>query len=296
MNMVPPKSTYIQLSYPRSTGTVSSVHFLNPKTVFVSLGTIVLCWKLQKDTTSLIWRYQPPASVTCASPFGSTLLLMGTKRGHLSLINWKRYTREGAFTSENRPVVMQEWIPHTKLKLSSKEQRLQMGIIDLKVETTSDNGGTDDPWGRCKISWITTGGWLLSTIMESTTIRDLPTIDHQTPLVKYLNADGTTTQVNKEEWSQPQDPIFSCMNTNLLCWPDVPAVTKVLPHHNKYVLDSQRRIIRSNTRSLLYRDCRITHSINLPCKTMPQTIAIHPDLEWIVMGVGQKLVLVVGRG
>ena len=294
--MVPPKSSYIQLSYPKITGTVSSVQFLNAKTVFVSLGTMVYCWKLQKDMTSLIWRYQPPASVTCSSPFGSTFIMIGTKRGHLSLLNWKKYTREGAFTSENRPIVVHEWIPHTKLKISSKEQRLQMGIVNLKVEATLENKGRDEPWGRCEVFWVTTGGWLLSTILESATIQDIPTIYHKTPLVKYLNADGDSTQTQKEEWSQPQDPVFACMDTRLICWPEVPAVTKVLPHHNKYVLDPQRRIIRSKKRSLLYRNSGIINSISLPCKGMPQTVAFHPDLEWIVMGVGQKLVLLVARG
>jgi hypothetical protein len=293
--LVPPKRTYIHLSYPRTCGSASTVHFLDPQTVFVGIGTTVYCWKLQKDMTSLAWRYQPPASISCVAPFGSNMLLLGTNRGHLCLLNWKKYTRERAFSSENRPIVIQEWIPHAKLKSLNQEQRNRMGIIKMKVETNSRIGENETPWGCCRISWVTSGGWLLSLVVESPMERGDCQICHATPLVQYLNPDGTSTETKKQEWSQPQDPIGVCMNSRMICWSDVPAVTKILPHHNKYVLDTQRRIVRSGKRALLYRDEGTTHSIKLPGKDMPQTVAIHPGLEWIVMGVGKKLILLVGR-
>lgn len=269
--------------------------FLDSQTVFASIGTTVYCWKLHKEMTKLVWRYQPPGSVSCATPFASNLLLLGSSQGHLLMLNWKKCTRERAFSSENRPIVVQEWIPHAKLKSLNPEQRKRMGVVNMKVETKPLSGEDKAPWGCCRISWVTTGGWLLSEVVESPTQRDDCQICHSTPSVEYINPDGSSTIMKKKEWSQPQDPIGTCMNSRLICWSDVPAVQKILPHHNKYVLDTQPRIIRSTKLALLYRDAATTHSIKLPGKEMPRTIAIHPGLEWLVMGVGKKLVLLSGR-
>ena len=137
---IPPKKTFISLSFPRVCGSANVVSFLDPETVFVGIGTTVYSWKLQKDQTTLAWRFQPPSSVTCASPFGPNLLLLGTAKGHFCLLNWKRYTKERAFSSENRPIVIQEWIPHTKLKDVTPEQRRTMGILKMKVKITSQTG------------------------------------------------------------------------------------------------------------------------------------------------------------
>jgi hypothetical protein len=294
VNMIPSKKTYTLLSYPRVSGSASVIHFIDPQTIFVSIGTTVYCWKLQKEQTSLFWRYQPPAAVTCVSPFGSNLLLLGTAKGHLCLLNWMEFTKEGAFSSENRPVIIQEWIPHARLKSVTASQRCTMAIVKMKVEITSRSSDDRTPWGCCRISWITTGGWMLTTILESPTIRGGCQVHHATPKVRYLNPDGSSTQTQIEEWSQPQYPVQVCVNSGLICWSDVPAVTKILPHHDKYVV-SQRQVVRAKKRAVLYRDSGITHSIKLPFKAMPHSIAFHPGREWLVIGVGKELVLLSSK-
>jgi hypothetical protein len=184
---------------------------------------------------------------------------------------------------------------------------------------------TTTTWGRCRITWVTISGWLLSTVLESPSnngssikkamvTTSFYQVLHAPPKVQYRNADGdlipptTTTTMRKQQhssWSLPADPIAvdKTHNSNhhlLCCWSDVPAVTNILPHHNKYVLDSQPRVVRSPKRALLYRTITngtvsATQTMALPGSKAPQAIAVHPGggphLEWIVMGVDHRLVL-----
>eukprot|EP00980_Cylindrotheca_fusiformis_P007341 scaffold1525_cov142-Cylindrotheca_fusiformis.AAC.141 len=339
----PQHKTFVLLSHPRISGSASTILFLDAKTVLVSSGTMVYCYQQQQpqqQSFQLIWRYQPPAPATCASVLGSlhsSLVLLGTKCGHFCLLRWDQSTREGAFSSEHRPKVLHEWTPHAKLKqgilatttTGGAIQSRRMGILKIMVAAKSKNNpppttttiSKSTTWGCCRISWVTTGGWVLSTELTSPTDRNECHISHTTPIVTYQqHSDSVSTAASNgkkkalnngdsiKEWSQPQDPIL--VDKNFLCWSDVPAVTKILPHHNKYVLNAggsgHTRIVRSKQRALLYRNSTggggTTHSIPLPENgdneplPPPQTLAIHPEegMEWIVLGMGKRLVLLVG--
>jgi hypothetical protein len=199
--------------------------------------------------------------------------------------------------------------------------------------TTTRTAAAATTWGRCRITWVTISGWLLSTVLESSppnnngsgSIKQAMMIHssfyqvlHAPPKVQYRNADGdlippttNTMRHNYSSWSLPADPIAvdkTHSNHLLCCWSDVPAVTNILPHHDQYVLDSQPRVVRSQQRALLYRT--ITNNgtsttttqqttMTLPVSKAPQAIAVHPGggphLEWIVMGVDHRLVLMAGR-
>lgn len=310
---LPHQSTYWQLSHPRTRGSANATLVLDRTTILVSLGAMVHCWKLSKGRkTSLLWRYQPPANVTCACQLGSSSVLLGTNRGHLCLLNWKKWNTERSFSMEKKPLVLQEWIPHSNIRSSlNPEQRSRMGIVNMKVETscpTSDGTtaktaattmkGTESqasPWGCCKISWVTVGGWLMSTTLKSPKEKSPARICQATAIVKYKNSDGTSKESTRQEYSQPHDPVAVCTNSKWICWSNVPAVTKVLPHHDKRVLDGQLHVLRSEKRSIQYQDAGSMHMIKLVRKTPAQAFAIHPDREWIAMGVGANIVLLVGR-
>ena len=185
--------------------------------------------------------------------------------------------------------------------------------------------------GRCRVTWVTSCGWLLTIDI------DLPPVNRSTmPLCKVYhapskvvvqNADGTTidpsgsrnpssdlNQRNNYLWSLPVKPIAVdyCHDASgsasksgsdcVLCWTNVPAVTKILPHHDKYVVTSQPRIVRKQEVLLLWQDLRTNQdpsyksdgshgnaaqfrTIPLPkLWTTPSVIAVHPCREWIVVG------------
>jgi hypothetical protein len=102
---------------------------------------MVYCWKLSKTPTSsvsLVWWYQPPATMTCMGQIGSNIALLGSNQGHLCLVDWTTYTKEWSFSNGNRPLVLQRLIPHHRLDAPRCDKRLQsrMGIVQLRVDTT----------------------------------------------------------------------------------------------------------------------------------------------------------------
>lgn len=320
----PPSKTYRNIAVSRTNGSATAVLFLNVDHVLVSLADRVYCWKLTPSgrTPILGWRFHLPSStVTSMAPLGSNLVVLGTNIGQLCVLDWRRTKKERSFSmsNERRPIVIQMWTPHTRLSAVQKDSRLRMGIVRLVVEATpttivADANSTigekidhdtilsgEGQWGRCRLTWVTQSGWLLSTIMESPSLRG-PCVVHETsPRVVYRNADGETIDTSHRSvtWSLPQESIgVDVSNNAMISWVAVPEVTHVLSHHDKFVLDSQPSSIRSTKRAVLVRSPNgEVHNIPLPpmVKGVPQALAVHPDKEWIVLGEGRKLHILVGR-
>ena len=185
--------------------------------------------------------------------------------------------------------------------------------------------------GRCRVTWVTPCGWLLSIEIDLPPVNrntmTLCKVCHAPSKVVVQNADGTiidpsssrrpsgdTNQRNNYLWSLPVKPIAAdyCHDSSgsatksgsdcVLCWTNVPAVTKILPHHDKYVVTSQPRIVRKQEVLLLWKDLRTNHDLNYDADgsrdnaaqfhtiplpklwTTPSVIAVHPCREWIVVG------------
>lgn len=310
----PPPTTHRSLVVPRINGTVNDVVFLRSDHLVGSIGTMMVCWKLPKRIQSpatLIWRFQPPSRATSMAPLRSNLLVAGTNQGHLIILNWTVHTKERSFSNDRRPVVLHTWVPHIGLKETRDDNQLRMGILKLRIDpgfhttttATTNLDATavagDEHWGLCQATWVTQGGWLLSTTFGSPTFRGRCFVHHATPRVTYQNADGEVINTQKISWSLPQEPVAVHLLDNAICLTEVPAVTNVLAHHNNFVLDSQPSIIRSRNRAILIqsRHDRSLHTITLPgsITKIPQTIVVHPTLEWIVVGEGNKLHILVGR-
>jgi hypothetical protein len=152
-------------------------------------------------------------------------------------------------------------------------------------------------WGRCQISWATQSGWILSMVLESPTNADICRIVHETPRVIHRNADGTIIHTGKKSWSLPQNSVGVDLSGDIFCMCDVPVVTKILTHHDKFVLDSQPKIVRSTKRSLLIFSEHGKQSISLPKKftQVPQSLSVHPNCEWLVVADGRRLHLLTHR-
>lgn len=302
----PPQKTYRSVGAPRISGNVADIVFLNSEHIVASIGTTVVCWMVPKKIQApsiVVWRYQPPSSVTSIAPLSSNLIVVGTSQGHLSILNWTIHTKERSFSNERRPLVLQTWIPHAALKIARDDNLLRMGILKLGIETgtnlCADSVAGDENWGVCRITWVTQSGWLLSSSLESPTTRGSCSVHHAPPQVIYRNSDGQRITSDRKSWSLPQEPVGVHLSDSATCLSEVPAVTRILSHHDKFVLDSQPCSTRSTKRAILIR-CRhdqALNSISLPpsVKKVPQTLAVHPSLEWIVLGEGEKLHVLVGR-
>ena len=339
----PPSKTYRSLSIPRTNGSATAVHFINAEHVLVNLRDRVYCWRISSvaedrdiDATDLshhvYWRFHIPSSiVTSMASLGSNLVVMGTNKGQLCVVDWTQTNKERSFSASagRRPiVVIQTWTPHTRFAAVQQGSRLRMGILHLAVETTftstsaskSVGGASNEPdkanktrsgerhWGCCRIKWVNESGWLLSTTLESPSLRGTCKVHMTSPKIVYKNTDGEILDTaSRPMYSLPQQPvgvdggISSSTSPNpTIGWVSVPGITHVLPHHDKFVLDSQPTTIRSRERSILVSTNKImVHNIPIPSsiRGLPKALAIHPNKEWIVVadGDGKKLHILCGR-
>jgi hypothetical protein len=147
------------------------------------------------------------------------------------------------------------------------------------------------------VTWVTQSGWLLSMTLESPTIQNSCQVHDLTPPVIFRSADGELIRTTRKVWSLPNTSTGVDLSSNVSCMTETRGVTHVLSHHDKFVLDSQPNIIRSKKRSLILQGKYGKRSIQPPgsIKNVPQVLAFHPSREWIVLGEGRSLHILVGR-
>lgn len=250
--------------------------------------------------STLIWRYQSASNVTSMAQIGCNIVVAGTAYGQLCLLDWTKYSKERSFSNDHRPIILRRFVPHDALQAPREDILLgkRMGILKLKVLSTNTACKVGNKqWGRCQISWVTQCGWLLSMILESPTILGACRVVHATPKTIYKSADGTIINTGKQNWSLPQSSFGVCLSDEVIGIVDVPAVTKVLSHHDKFVLDSQPNVVRSKKRSLTLYSRQGWKKIPFP-KTItdvPQTVTVHPSCEWMVAAEGCRLHVLSNR-
>ena len=316
----PPHKTHQSIFLQRVTGSISEILFLDAQNLLISVGNILFRWKRDQQKQSrlnhqqqngtmasgiLVWRYQPPSSVTSMATIGSNLAIVGTNRGHLCLIDWTKRTKVTlSFSHEHRPKVLQTWVPHDRLKAPREDKSLRnrMGITRIRVESSNQECVVGKRhWGHCRVMWVTQSGWLLSTILESSVrIQENCFVHYASPKVVYKNADGSLIDTVRRTWSLPYNTIGVDLSNQLsACWVGVPNVTRILSHHDKFVLDSQPSTVVSRRRFLMiHGHGNEIRNIPFPgiVKDLPQAVAVHPSREWILVGEGKKLHLMVGSG
>ena len=305
----PPSFTHQTLVHTRCTGTVSCLLFVGKYTVVISMGCNTFCWKFPpmdslqlKHKPVLKWRYRSSDNITCMEKLGSDTLVLGSDRGRFIFIPFEKSVK-GALSSDPKPIVLRELFPHTKLREFPNDGN--MGILKMSLDKTAQSESskmsvTNSKFTRLTLRWVTRGGWLLSTTLtlplhkSDKLFQEECTIHHEPPRVKVVNAEGEPLQISKVSWSAPIEAMAADSAPGF-CFSDVPSVTRVLPHHNKYVLtDSQKTTVtHSKARGLLWKD--FSHGdaessdpsfVPLPkgCRRLPQTIAVHPSREWIIAG------------
>jgi hypothetical protein len=215
----------------------------------------------------------------------------------MCLVDWTKQTKVTlALSREHRPKILQTWIPHDRLKAPNEDKSLKdmMGIMNMRVETSNQECEVGKRhWGRCCVKWVTRCGWLLSMKLDSVRSRDSCLVHYSSPEVVFKNADGKLINVEKKSWSLPHSEVGMDLSKQVpACFAEVPAVTKILSHHDKFVLDSQPSTIVSKKMALVVHgrnDER--HKIPFPgvMRNLPQALAVHPSLEWIVVGERHKL-------
>ena len=125
------------------------------------------------------------------------------------------------------------------------------------------------------------------------------------PKVALYNAQGESIGDDPHAYSTPLEPMVSqFVHSGTVLFSKIPRTSKYLGHHDKYMVDSQPKLVRDATESLGLillvhgRDeeqSPATTTTTIPVKELPQSFVMHPDGEWMVLGTRHGLVLMAHR-
>lgn len=285
--------------------TVKSILYLGDEHILVSAGSMVYCWRLQKDTdleestaasnaapplsTPLLkWRYKPPSPCTCAvllsgqslATCRTSLVLLGTRAGNFCLLNWAQTMKERSFSTERKPKVLQEWVPTRNVAAGLSIDGVDMGIVQCKVcsqntvRTRYSHPSGQSPNSSLEItgiqiSWVTRSGWLLSTTLQSAK--------------KNLGTNSTQRSTPSIDISVRSTPVRVLY---------APAKVEYRDADGKPLVDNPRRKPRKALGTVQGRN-----SANPPSRYSLPTSEVTPDLstEWILWPETPGIIQHLGR-
>ena len=259
-------SCFQSLSHCSIRGSAIAIHQLPRRQWIVSYrdGHVALykCKSLHTGV-SLVWKWrtQNDCFYKIVPLQNQNVLLLG--QSSCIQLDWKHCTR-AAFSTEKSPTVLKRW--------TFQEQYGRIQSLQLISENKTSL------YYKC----VTSNGWILTMNLDHDKKQTALQLIHGPPRV-VIQETTCGEKESSEHYSQPLQPVAACSTTSLLVWETVPAVTHVLPHHDRRNVGGSLQVIRSNERSLSIMDAhhRIAKLFLNSCAT---TITLHPSNEWLIVG------------
>ena len=261
-------------------------HFVNDgKHVILVSNQFVSCWDLNTNNSSTPatrkWTLDLRRKVTSIVPLKHTnLMALGTTNGVLVVVDTQRLTKQ-PFSRESVPTVVKEFNTLRELESPSPHH---MGIRGLCADPLG-------PPGWMQLRWVTSCGWHLSTHLDLNRMKmDKAHVYYRTLRMRCKNADGAVLPELPNAWSMPiNQKVLVGQSKQALFWENVLPVTQVLPRHDSRTEgDDVCRYERSVIKRVLYwmnhTDQQLLRIPLSRSKGNPICFAVHPHLEWIVVG------------
>jgi hypothetical protein len=266
-----------------------SISFL-PNQHFVAgfpCGTVCLWHLASPPTISWLWKSVEP--VTCLLPMARNLILVGGSHGSFAMLDWTKVTRK-AFASEKSPTILSLWKSQIRMQarfptVPSRDWGIQTMHLDTPcsknwTETVKD----DSCFGRCRLTWVTSGGWCLS--LELHRRHGNPQILSSPPEIQQMTFEGkVVSKSNVPRFSSPSDPIVATSDQmGSLVWHSVPRITHILPPHDRRI--GIEREVRVDTDIELEYWTNATSSVQrITLSQRPLAIALPRNQEWMLVVV-----------
>ena len=270
-----------------------SISFL-PNQHFVAgfpCGTVCV-WNLASSTPTISWLWKNSEPVTCLLPIARNLLLLGGSQGSFVILDWTKMTRK-AFASEKSPTVLSLWTFQIRMQVRFPTvPSRDWGIQAMHLDTPCSKNWTavvkdDSCFGRCRLTWVTSGGWCLS--LELHRRHGNPQILSSPPEVQQMTYEGTmVSKSNIPRFSSPSDPIVATSDRmGGMVWQSVPGITHILPPHDRRI--GLEREVRVGTEIELEYWTNVTSSVQrITLSKRPLAIALHRNQEWMVVVVSSS--------
>jgi len=250
----------------------------------VSRGDTLVCYCLTSANLTVKWRYRYKNSISCMAMLCRDVVILGTNVGIFALLNWEEM-EIGSFSVQARPKIIDEW--YSVLRLATPAD--WVAIREIRVEKTVDCSVNETQWGRHRILWVNSCGWVMSTMLVAPDQRcGRSEIIYSTKPVRYVNAHGEEIETLRQSWSLPLSVVPRDSTDSVICWEKVADVTEVLNISNdQCALGSHVEFLREGKPSLLWWSKSDGQISTIPLsrrRGRPTAIAIHPNHEWLVLG------------
>jgi hypothetical protein len=230
--------------------------------------------------------------------------------GNIMVMDWTK-TQTVPFSTTRQPIILSSWFCTTTTTgggsaVGRHPGAQYMGIHQLRIlsshtplEEQQQNQTPRKYYGDVQLSWITSCGWAMLTILDIETGKPLKgslRILHRPNPIRWKNHRNEYIDMgdtnNQRGWSLPSKPISMTSTHNCLCWERVPDVVQILPDHDKYVLaDHPRSVIVPSVPTLhvltnpsMGNSERQLTTVRIGKKHKTViAVAVHHSLEWIVV-------------
>lgn len=257
------------------------------KHVLVSANQFISYWELDPNKATRKWTFDARRRVTSLVPFNNWMAV-GTANGIIAVMDLHRLVKQ-PFSSQLAPTIVKEF--NTVRNIQSPNSQ-HMGIRGLCADPVGLTG-----WIRLK--WVTSCGWHLSSLLDCNTLHmEQVQVDHSMPRMQCEKAGGDLLPELSDSWSMPvKQKVLVEHTAKALFWEQVPTVTQILPGHDSRADgDDVCRYVRSEKPSLVWMNDNdnVVHTIPLSkSKGTVACFAVHPQLEWIVVGTQQDQLYVI---
>lgn len=273
------------------------------------------CWSMKREVT-LFWKWSWKRSsgdvITSMESLTEDTVVLGTRTGLIAILDWKNVKR-ASFSYTVSPTLVDSWESYMNDQQISTPPARGMGIRKLTVAKEIFPGELV----RYKLVWLTTCGWVLSSMVEYSPRRNDSTSSRirrmkrcfevlfETDPITWKSATGDVVSDDvMKSWVMPTEPIPSFASESVLIWNKFnDDVTRILPHHDQRVLaplastiNEARGQPKIQWMSIGKPTCNTvrakqveTRSIRLSTRAgLPTHLAVHPSHEWIVISTAEN--------
>jgi hypothetical protein len=251
-----------------------------------SCGTVCV-WRLSlTPTISWLWKCSEP--VNCILPIAKNLILLGGAQGTFVILDWTKMTRK-AFASEKSPTVVSLWKPQTRMQVRFPTVPLRdWGIQTMHLDNPCRKNMTqvemkdDSCFGRCRVVWVTSGGWCLSLDLHRR--HGDPQILSSPPEVQQMTFEGNIVP-------KPSVPKFSSSSYSIvstsdrmgsMVWQSVPRITHILPPHDRRIGLEHQISVDTDIEFEYWNHMSSSIQRVSALSQRPKAIALHRNQEWMV--------------
>jgi hypothetical protein len=263
----------------------------------LSAGTAVFGWSL--TTNELLWKYQYSEDITSMVTLSEECVLLGSGTGRMAILNGNKL-QKASFALQSTPTLVDEWVSYDRGRTQFETPSTPAHAMGIRTMKVLKLASPTAQLRMYRVVWLTECGWILSTRIDESVGKESRIyrcpgckLHHDTKPIHVVDSNGRPVIVSSKMWFVPVRQIC-CSTKSLLVWhKEYDATFRALPDHDPRVIGPTTVTMTSKRKSSLQWMTLDMHDEAYRSRTIrlsrqigaPSSIMVHPNQEWIVIGV-----------